>query len=206
MAQLISFIPSARTLWLLAGGGLFNTVIAILIPPPQGVGIAAVLTFGWYFTILILAGIDAWRSKADRIIVSREQLGKLSIGRDNSVKLTIAAPPILDKARQFRYQIRDGVPPDLAATPELISGKVNADNPQSIAYTVHPYSRGEYDWQGIQIRQLSRWGLAWQQWRIDAAQTVAVYPDLVGLKALSIRLTLQGTGAMRQIRKQGIGT
>jgi uncharacterized protein (DUF58 family) len=53
---------------------------------------------------------------------------------------------------------------------------------------------------------LSRWGLAWQQWRVDAPQTVAVYPDLVGLKALSIRLTLQGTGAMRQLRKQGIGT
>jgi uncharacterized protein (DUF58 family) len=206
MPQFLSFIPSGRTVWLLAGGGVVNTILAILIPAPLGIAVGTGLTFGWYLTILILAGIDAWRSKPERVIVSREQLGKLSIGRDNSVKLSIAAPPILDKARQFRYQIRDGVPPDLAAMPELISGMVNADNPQSIAYTVHPYSRGEYDWQGIQIRQLSRWGLAWQQWRVDAAQTVAVYPDLVGLKALSIRLTLQGTGAMRQMRKQGIGT
>jgi uncharacterized protein (DUF58 family) len=206
MAQLISFIPSARTLWLLTGGGLFSTFIAILIPQPQGVVIATALTFGWYFTILILAWIDAGQSKVDRVIVSREQLGKLSIGRDNSVMLSIAAPPNLDRSRQFRYQIRDGIPQDLPATPELISGIITPDNNQSIAYTVHPYSRGEYDWQGIQVRQLSRWSLAWQQWRVDAPQTVAVYPDLVGLKALSIRLTLQGAGAMRQLRKQGIGT
>jgi uncharacterized protein (DUF58 family) len=206
MPQFISFIPSGRTLWLLAGGGVVNTIFAILIPVPQGIVIASVLTFAWYLTILILAGIDAGRSKADRVIVSREELGKLSIGRDNSVKLTVSTPPVLDKARQFRYQIRDGVPQDLPATPELIAGTVSPDNPQSIAYTVHPYSRGEYDWQGIQLRQLSRWGLAWQQWRVEAPQTVAVYPDLVGLKALSIRLTLQGTGAMRQLRKQGIGT
>jgi uncharacterized protein (DUF58 family) len=206
MAQFLSFIPSGRTLWLLAGGGVVNTLLAILIPAPLGIVVGSVLTFGWYFTILILAGIDAWRSKAERVIVSREQLGKLSIGRDNSVMLTISTPPIFGKARQFRYQIRDGVPQDLPPTPELISGIVSLGDRQSIAYTVHPYRRGEYDWQGIQVRQLSRWGLAWQQWRVEAPQTVVVYPDLVGLKALSIRLTLQGTGAMRQMRKQGIGT
>ncbi len=206
MPQFVSFIPSGRTLWLLVGGGVVNTIVGILIPAPQGIFVASVLTVGWYLTLLILAGIDAGRSQVDRVIVSREPLGKLSIGRDNSIVLTIAAAPSLNQARQFRYQIRDGVPQDLPATPELISGIVSPDNSQSIAYTVHPYSRGEYDWQGIHVRQLSRWGLAWQQWRVDAAQAVAVYPDLVGLKALSIRLTLQGTGAMRQMRKQGIGT
>jgi uncharacterized protein (DUF58 family) len=206
MPQFIGFIPSGRTLWLLASGGLFNTIVAILIPAPQGIVIGTVGTFGWYFGILILAGIDAWRGKAFRVNVSREQLGKLSIGRDNPVKLTIAAPESRRKGRQFSYQIRDGAPQDLAATPELISGTIGVATSQSIAYTVHPYSRGEYDWQGIQVRQLSPWGLAWHQWRVDAAQTVAVYPDLVGLKALSIRLTLQGAGAMRQMRKQGIGT
>ncbi len=206
MSQFIGFIPSGRTLWLLAGGGVVNMTIAMLIPAPQGIVIAATLTFAWYFAILILAAIDARRGRVDRIVVSREQLGKLSIGRDNSVKLTVQATTSPGKQQQFRYEIRDGVPQDLPPTPELIAGIISRSASQSIAYTVHPYSRGEYDWQAIQVRQLSPWGLAWQQWRVDAAQAVVVYPDLVGLKALSIRLTLQGAGAMRQMRKQGMGT
>jgi uncharacterized protein (DUF58 family) len=35
---------------------------------------------------------------------------------------------------------------------------------------------------------------------------VAVYPDLVGLRSLSIRLTLENTGTMRQARRLGAGT
>ena len=205
MAQIFGFIPSAKTLWLLAGGGLVSTLIAVLVPE-QGIGIGLVLTFGWYSIVLILAGIDAWSSKGDRVQVSREELGKLSITRDNPVTLTIQAGKSGGKSRQFSYQIQDGVPQDLPGTPQLILGRLESGNIQTTTYTVHPYQRGEYAWQGIQVRQLSTWGLAWQQWRVDSAQTVAVYPDLVGLKALSIKLALQSTGALRQSKKRGIGT
>jgi uncharacterized protein (DUF58 family) len=206
MSQIFGFIPSARTLWLLGGGGLVSTTIAVFMPPTQGIAIAALLTFGWYVAILILASIDASRVTADRVQVSRSELGKLSIGRDNPVTLTIKAGQNRRKSPPINYQIRDGLPPDLPGTPELISGRLEAHESQTTTYTVHPYRRGEYAWQGIYVRQLGGWGLAWQQWRVDTAQTVAVYPDLVGLKSLSIRLTLQSTGAMRQVRKQGMGT
>jgi uncharacterized protein (DUF58 family) len=206
MSQFFGFIPSARTLWLLAGGGFVTTMIAILIPAPAGIGIAIWLTFGWYLGILLLAGIDGMRVKACRVQVSRAELGKLSIGRDNPVTLTIESGVQRQKSQQFIYQIRDGSPQELPGSPELITGRLGVDTSETTTYTVHPYSRGEYDWQGIQVRQLSPWGLAWHQWRVDAAQTVAVYPDLVGLKSLSIKLTLQSTGTMRQSRQRGIGT
>jgi uncharacterized protein (DUF58 family) len=206
MSQFFGFIPSARTLWLLAGGGFVTTMIAILIPAPAGIGIAIWLTFGWYLGILLLAGIDGMRVKACRVQVSRAELGKLSIGRDNPVTLTIESGVQRQKSQQFIYQIRDGSPQELPGSPELITGCLGVDTSETTTYTVHPYSRGEYDWQGIQVRQLSPWGLAWHQWRVDAAQTVAVYPDLVGLKSLSIKLTLQSTGVMRQARQRGIGT
>jgi uncharacterized protein (DUF58 family) len=208
MNQILRFIPSAKTLWLLASGGLVNTIIAVLIPAPLGRSIAMLLTVLWYLIILILAGIDAISNQADRIEVSRETLGKLSIGRDNPVTINIRAgqSDSNKKSRQFVYQIRDGAPQNLTGTPELISGKLANNHSQTSTYTVHPYQRGEYEWQGIQVRQLGRWGLAWQQWRVDAAQTVVVYPDLIGLKALSIKLALQSSGAMRQARKRGIGT
>jgi uncharacterized protein (DUF58 family) len=206
MNQILSFIPSAKTLWLLASGGFVSTIIAVLIPAPQGILLAILVTFAWYFIILILAVIDAVRGKPDRVQVSREQLGKLSIGRDNPVKIRIQAGQTSGKSRQLIYQIRDGAPQDLPGMPELITGQLESGNSQTSTYTVHPYRRGEYEWQGIQVRQLGKWGLAWQQWRVDTAQTVAVYPDLIGLKALSIRLTLQSSGAMRQARKRGMGT
>ena len=206
MKQILSFIPSAKTLWLLASGGFVTTMIAILIPAPQGISIAITLTFIWYLLILVLAGIDAGRNQADRLQVSRAQLGKLSIGRDNPVSITIQAGQTGKKSRQFNYQIRDGIPQDLPGTPELIAGRLESGKSQTSTYTVHPYHRGEYEWQGIQVRQLGAWGLAWQQWRLDSAQTVPVYPDLIGLKALSIKLALQSSGSMRQARKRGIGT
>jgi uncharacterized protein (DUF58 family) len=217
MTQLISFIPSTRTLWLLASGGLFNTFLAIFVP--QSIGIALILSCAWYILILLIAGIDAWLSRADRIQVSRDQIGKLSIGRDNPVTIAVQAGKNSGKSRQLNYQIRDGAPADLIGTPELITGTLKTDhipsptstNPvsttvQTTTYNVHPYRRGEYEWQGIQVRQLSRLGLAWHQWRIDAAQTVAVYPDLIGLRSLSIKLALQASGAMKQARKRGMGT
>ncbi len=206
MFQLFNFIPSAKALWLLFGGGVACTIIAIVIPAPQGIGVAVVLTICWYVAMLLLAGIDAARVVAERVEVSRTELGKLSIGRDNLVTLTIRAGAMRGKSATVTYQIRDGVPQDLPGTPELISGQSLPHTSETTTYTVHPYRRGEYEWQGIYVRQLGAWGLAWHQWRVDAAQTVAVYPDLVGLKSLSIRLTLQSTGAMRQTRKQGIGT
>ncbi len=206
MNQILSFIPSAKTLWLLVSGGFVNTMIAIFIPAPQGIPIAILLTFAWYFIVLILATIDAVGSKSDRVQVNRSELGKLSIGRDNPVTITIEAGQDSGKSQQIIYQIRDGAPPDLPGTPELITGQLETGNTQTSTYTVHPYRRGEYEWQGIQVRQLGKWGLAWQQWRVDTTQTVAVYPDLIGLKALSIRLALQSSGAMRQSRKRGMGT
>jgi uncharacterized protein (DUF58 family) len=206
MPQILRFIPSAKTLWLLAGGGLVSTIIAVLIPAPQGIGLAVLLTLGWYVIILALAVLDGVLGKTDRVQVSRSELGKLSIGRDNPVTITVQAGAGQSKLCQFSYQICDGVPQDLPGSPELISGRLEVSNSETHTYTVHPYRRGEYEWQGIHVRQLGRWGLAWQQWRVDSAQTVAVYPDLIGLKALSIRLALQSSGAMRQARKRGIGT
>ncbi len=207
MNQIRRFVPSAKTLWLLASGGLINTIIGIFIPAPLGISIAILLTVLGYLIILILAGIDAISNQSDRIEVSREPLGKLSIGRDNPVTINIqAGQSNRQKSRQFVYQIRDGAPQNLPGTPGVIAGTLTSGHSQTSTYTVHPYQRGEYEWPGIQVRQLGRWGLAWQQWRVDSAQTVAVYPDLIGLKALSIKLALQSSGAMRQNRKRGIGT
>jgi uncharacterized protein (DUF58 family) len=204
--QLWSWIPSSRLITLLLAGGLVATLYTALVP--KGIGIAFLSTICWYFLLLVVAIIDALRVAKLQVQVSREKLGKLSIGRDNPVKLNVQAifSKSATKRPQFKYQIRDFSPANLPGNPVLIEGEIAVNSSQEHTYTVHPYQRGEYDWQGIQVRQLSPWGLAWQQWRVDAAQPVVVYPDLVGLRALSIKLTLQSSGSIRQARRLGTGT
>jgi uncharacterized protein (DUF58 family) len=81
-----------------------------------------------------------------------------------------------------------------------------ADSNQELTYTVHPNQRGEFSWGDIQVRQLGFWGLAWDDWKIPQSQTIKVYPDLIGLRSLSIRLTPQSGGSIRQLRQRGIST
>jgi uncharacterized protein (DUF58 family) len=202
--QLWSWIPSGRLIGLLLIGGLVATSLVVLIPTSLGLSIWASLA--WYLFLLLLATVDASRVATYQIQVSREKLGKLSIGRDNPVKLLVQSGIGRGKYQKFSYQIRDFSPASLPGTPYTVEGQIAASSQQEHVYTVHPYERGEYDWQGIQVRQLSPWGLAWQQWRVDAAQPVVVYPDLVGLKSLSIKLTLQSSGTIRQARRMGTGT
>jgi uncharacterized protein (DUF58 family) len=202
--QLWSWIPSGRLVGLLLIGGLAATLFASLVP--GGIGLALVGTLAGYILLLLLAIIDASRVAKYQIQVSREKLGKLSIGRDNPVKLLVKAGVGRGQYQKFSYQIRDFSPASMPGSPNTVEGKIPANSQQEHTYTVHPYQRGEYDWQGIQVRQLSPWGLAWQQWRVAAAQPVVVYPDLVGLKALSIKLTLQSSGTIRQARRLGTGT
>ncbi len=202
--QLWSWIPSGRLVGLLATGGLIATLFAALLP--SQIGLALLFTLGWYVLLILLAIIDATRVGKQQIQVSREKLGKLSIGRDNPIKILVTAPTGQKNYQKFSYQIRDFAPTNLPGNPSTITGQIAANDQQEHTYTVHPYQRGEYDWQGIQVRQLSAWGLTWQQWRVDAAQPVVVYPDLIGLKALSIKLTLQSSGTIRQTRRLGAGT
>jgi uncharacterized protein (DUF58 family) len=202
--QLWSWIPSGRLVGLLLFGGSIATLLSILLPGK--IGLALLATFGWYILIISVGIIDAQRVAKYQIQVSREKLGKLSIGRNNPVQLFIQAGAGQKSYQKFSYQIRDFSPASLPGSPNTIEGQISANSQQEQTYTVHPYERGEYNWQGIQVRQLSPWGLAWQQWRVDAAQPVVVYPDLVGLKALSIKLTLQSSGTIRQARRLGTGT
>jgi uncharacterized protein (DUF58 family) len=133
--------------------------------------------------------------------VTRHPLPRLSIGRDNPVVLAVRSP---NQAAKIR--LRDHYPLEFPVSPPTLEASLAPNSSQELTYTVHPDSRGEYQWGDIQVRQLGPWGLAWRDRKIPASQKVAVYPDLVGLRTLSIRLTLQNTGTMRQARRTGIGT
>lgn len=196
-------IPSRRIYGLLLASTGIALAIAFLWPMGDRLTIATWMLLGLDGMILGVMVWDHWRSKSDRIEVARSPLDRLSIGRDNPVTLTVQS-----QASAVTWKIRDTYPAEqFIVSTAILEGNSLAQTQQDVTYSAKPLRRGEYYWGAIHVRQLSRWQLCWQQWQIPQNQTVAVYPDLIGLRSLSIRLTLQSTGAMRQARRRiGMGT
>jgi len=190
-------IPSQRVYLLL----LLGVAIAILLALFFGEQISIIATILFDIVVLGLAIWDAQQVKNNRVKVTRIPLQRLSIGRDNPVVLSV------ESSNQIaQILLRDYYPLEFEVSTTTLSTKLQPNTSEKLTYTVHPDSRGEFRWGDIQVRQLGEWGLAWHDWKIPASQTVAVYPDLLGLRSLSIRLTLENTGTMRQARRLGMGT
>lgn len=197
-------IPARRVYWLLILGTIAGTGIATLgasILPAPSLGASILLTLAFDAVLLGLTVLDGLRVKPYRAEVQREPLERLSIGRENPIRLRVQSG---DRVAQL--QIRDDYPQTFQISEPFFSLSLAANASETLTYTAFPSQRGEYDWGNIHIRQLGSWGLAWHQWTIPQRQTVAVYPDLIGLRSLSIRLSLQTTGNIRRARRQGMGT
>jgi uncharacterized protein (DUF58 family) len=190
-------IPSRRVYGLLILGIAIALILAILL----GEQVSIIVTLLFDSVVLGLAIWDGQRVKSNAVKVTRYPLQRLSIGRDNPVVLSVQSGNQVSKIR-----LRDYYPLEFEVSTPTLDASLEANSTQELTYTIHPDSRGEYQWGDIQVRQLSPWGLAWHDWKIPASQTVAVYPDLIGLRSLSIRLTLENTGTMRQARRIGMGT
>ncbi|MBI4781858.1 MAG: DUF58 domain-containing protein [Oscillatoriophycideae cyanobacterium NC_groundwater_1537_Pr4_S-0.65um_50_18] len=192
-------IPSLRLYQLLLLGMGIGLAIAFI--QPGALGLALLITLIWDVAILGLAIADGLRVKGSRVTVMRQPLSRLSIGRDNLVELTVKTG-----SQPATLQIRDYYPEAITATPETIKATLPANATETLTYSVFPTQRGEYNWGSLQVRQRGAWGLTWSDWTIPQAQAVEVYPDLLGLRALSLRLTLQTTGNLRKANRLGIGT
>lgn len=190
-------IPSIRLYLLLGFGVVLAPLLALIFNQQTSIFITLVCDT----TLVGLALIDALRVKPNRVQVTRNPLQRLSIGRDNPVILSLESGQ-----KNAKIVLRDYYPLSLQTSAQTLQATLAANSTHQLTYTVRPNSRGEYQWGDIQVRQLGAWGLAWNDWKIPATQTVAVYPDLVGLKELSIRLALEKTGTMRQARRLGTGT
>ena len=195
-------IPAARTYFLLLLGLLLGAGVANFGSINNG------LLFIILFDCLIisLAIIDKVRNRADRIQISRRSLGKLSIGRDNPVILVITTGQKPAKICIYDHYPREFTTQTNYQAKLPLELNLPSQTEQEITYTVHPQKRGEFPWGDIQVRQLGSWGLAWDNWQVSAATKTLVYPDLVGLRQLTVKLTLENSGAMKRSRRLGIGT
>lgn len=190
-------IPSQRGYLLLILGIVIAPVLALVFN--QQISLIATLIYD--AVILLLIFLDSWQVRNNRAEITRQPLNRLSIGRENPVLLFVKS-----KQKAINLQVRDNYPPEFDVINPILKTSLPANNSTELTYNVKPSQRGEYEWGDIQAKQLGNWGLAWHQWKISASFKVAVYPDLIGLRALTIRLTLLGAGTMTQARKFGTGT
>ncbi len=189
-------IPSKRTYLLL----LIGIVIALATAIIWNVQTSITITLLYDGIVLVLMVVDSLQVKSHRVQIKRTLQPRLSIGRDNPVVLTINS-----KTRPVEIQICDRPPTEFKSQP-ILQTSLPSNTTSELTYTVHPLKRGEFDYGDLQVRQLGSWGLVWDDFKISCSQKVKVYPDLLGLKSLSIRLTLQSSGALRRMRQLGIGT
>ncbi len=189
-------IPTIRFYSLLILGGVLSWVLAIISNQTLALG-----SLGLYDVVLLLAMIgDSYREKKYRVNIQRSPLSPLSIGRENPVTLTLTASP-----RPTQILIKDDYPQ--AFTADQTQLQTVLTQPEiTLIYHVNPSQRGDYAWGNLHLRQLGLWGLAWHSWTVPATQSVAVYPDLLALRSLTIRLTLESSGTLRQARRLGLGT
>ena len=188
----------ARKVYLLL---LLGIAIAPLVATIENVSLSILVTLVFDGIVLGLAIADGLLVRRNPVQVTRQLPDRLSIGRDNPVTLSVKSAN-----RSAKVQISDYYPTQFAVSTPTLSLSLPANSSEDFTYTVHPNQRGEFAWGDIQIRQLGTWGLAWKDWKIPLNQKVKVYPDLVGLRSLSIRLTLQSAGSIRKSRQRGIGT
>ncbi len=207
--MIAAFVPAKRTYWLFLVVAAIATLIAMITPETIRVAVSTLVILLGDLGLLGIAFWDAKRVQRDRVQVSRHHLARLSIGRDNPVLITVKSgrgSRDHQPHQQFAIQIRDNYPQAFGVSVESLTILLPANSTEEITYTVCPWQRGEYDWGNIQVRQLSPWQLGWHDWTVAASQKVAVYPDLLALRALTIRLTMQSTGSIRQVRRLGMGT
>ncbi len=190
-------LPSRKVYFLLILGIAIAPTLAIFLSIP--ISIAVTLLFD--VIVLEVMVVDGLRVRSHRVQITREVPSRLSIGRDNPVVISVKSGNT-----NAVIQICDYYPSGFGVSASILSALVPSHSSQELTYTVHPTQRGEFSWGDIQVRQLGTWGLAWDDWKIPQSLRLLVYPDLVGLRSLSIRLTLQSSGSMRQFRQLGIST
>jgi uncharacterized protein (DUF58 family) len=186
----------------LMGAGTIAVLVAWLWPEENRYTLSLLVLLGLNALVLLAMLADSLKGRSQLVKVTRSPIQRLSIGRDNPIELTVenpgAATPVM---------IRDGVPqPHFTVSSETLDLAIAADASQTVSYTVQPTLRGEYNWGVLQVRQRSPWGLAWLEQSLPQAQTVQVYPDLLALRSLTLKLALSSAGALRQKRRLGIGT
>lgn len=218
-------IPTARFYtWL--GIGMVIPVLTHLLPdfvtiPPEPAADLGAYILRWFLLRwqlllgialmgvydVILLGIligDFQRSRQWSLQISRQCEGRLSIGRQNLIHLHLRAMAHPLGIRATTIQLWEHHPPRFTADQATFLLAYQADTDIHLTYHVVPPQRGKFSWAGLDVRLKSPLGLVWRGWFAPVTTDVEVYPDLIALRSLSVRLSLEASGSLRR-RRHALG-
>ena len=164
----------------------------------------------WILVIFVLICLGLflydWFSagKVDRFQVLREMDGKLSLGAQNPIHITVHN----NASRSTTLHLRDEPPTDFEVKKWIHHGEVGAWGTWQDLYYVRPLRRGDYTFGDMHIRWNGPLGLIVRQSRIEAGTPVKVYPNLLDIRRYDMLLRrnrLQEMG-LRHSRQFGQGT
>lgn len=201
-AQNVRPIPTGRFYQLLLLGLLIPLLMALMPSGPLWASWVLVLLYD--LGVVAIATLDHRRTARWQIQVERNCEPRLSIGRENPIHLKITVGSGPKNASKSQLRIRDLFPPDFQADQETLTVAIGTHTLTELTYHVFPPQRGAYKWSGLALRQNSPWGLLCRSWRLPVLTDVDVYPDLIGLRLLSVRLSLEASGSLRR-RRHALG-
>jgi uncharacterized protein (DUF58 family) len=141
--------------------------------------------------------------RAEDVEVRRRVEPVLSSGVANPVRLELR----LAGARPVRGRVRDEVPPGVEVHGHEQPFALTPESPQAtVAYTLHPPTRGDLRLGDVHLRLLGPLGLCMRQVRVAAAHGVKVYPDLTALTREALALAMASDApAERTLRRSAEG-
>jgi uncharacterized protein (DUF58 family) len=136
------------------------------------------------------------------ITATRKVTDRLSIGRQNPVKLTI----LNQGNTAIKCYVKDDYPSNIESDVSQFQLQLPAAGLSNISYNLLPRRRGAYKFGKISIRYLSFLGLIWREVKVPSAHCVKVYSDLKALHDLSVKLSHSSELGELHQRKRGQGT
>jgi uncharacterized protein (DUF58 family) len=187
-----------------------RAVILLILAAPliAAVGWAAGLRWVVAAYLLLLIGlfIADYRlaGPIGRFDLRREHDNRLSLGAENLIRLSLR-----HHGRQpITFWLRDEPPEQFQIEKRILSGTAVPRVTWEDGYHVRPLRRGDYQFGALNLRWLGPLGLVTRQGRLDAANPVKVYPNLLDVRRYDLflrRNRLQELG-LRHSRQFGEGS
>lgn len=187
-----------------------RAVLLLLLAAPLLAASTWAPALAWIAGLFLLFSLALWlvdwrlAGPVQRFDVQRQHDDRLSLGADNPIHLEATNR----SARPVVFWLRDEPPAPFGVAPHVFDGQIAAWGRWTGSYRVRPLRRGDYQFGAINLRWLGPLGLVMRQGRIDAAQQVKVYPNLLDVRRYDLLLRrnrLQELG-LRPSRQFGQGS
>ena len=187
-------VPTSLAVALFAAG-LVPAVLSVLSPSFGYTALALDLA------VLALCAADFVLAPGPEQVQATRQLEPvLSSGVPNLVRLEVhARVPV-------RGELRDHPPAEVSSVDHRQRLAARPGVPAQLSYRMNPPARGDVAFGDLHLRLVGPLGLCARQVRVEAAQTVKVYPDLTALARDALALArAQDTPGERVLRRPDAG-